>query len=194
MANVNKVPLKRARGSSAVKTRAHREESDRDITQDREVTDAQRVDMLRRSLFQASLPDLPKIPGFHVCWLTTQNPRDPVHGRLRLGYILLKAHDVPEFEALSLKTGDYAGCIGVNEMIAAKLPIHLYEAFMREVHFDAPLQQEEAIYTSAMDAGEQAAQAARRGGKLKGPVIESGVEEMGNMDREPPSFSDEDEQ
>lgn len=192
MANVNRTPLKRARASTgAVKTRGSRVQEDRDQTEDREITDAERVDMLKRSLFQASLPDLPKIPGYHVCWLTTQNPRDPVHGRLRLGYSLLKAVDVPEFEALAMRTGDYAGCIGVNEMIAAKLPMHLYEAFMREVHFDSPLQQEESIYNDALSVGEQAAQAARRGGRMKKPIIEAGVEEMGSMDREPPSFSDD---
>lgn len=187
----NKVPLKRARQS--VKARGHRQDEDRDVTQNREITDSERVDMLKRSLFQASLPDLPKIPGYHVCWLTTQNPRDPIHGRLRLGYTLIKAHEIPEFESLSIRTGDYQGCIGVNEMIAAKLPLHLYEAFMREWHFDSPSQQEESIYNDAMSVAEQAAQAARRGGRLKGPVIDPGTEEMGNTAREPPNFADEDQ-
>jgi hypothetical protein len=189
MTNLRK-PLKGARQTSATKTRASRESTDRNLTQDREVTDADRLDMLKRSLFQASLPDLPKIDGHHVCWLTTGNPRDPVHGRIRLGYSLLTPAEIPEFATLGQKSGDYAGCIMVNEMIAAKLPIHLYEAFMRECHFDQPLQQEEAIYNEAMSANEQAAQAARRGGRMKGPIIEAGVEEMGNMDREPPTFSD----
>jgi hypothetical protein len=189
MTNLRK-PLKGARQTSAVKTRASRESKDRDLTQDREVTDADRLDMLKRSLFQASLPDLPRIDGFHVCWLTTQNPRDPVHGRIRLGYTLLTPEEVPEFATLGQKTGDYAGHIMVNEMIAAKLPIHLYEAFMRECHFDQPLQQEESIYNEAMSANEAAAQAARRGGRMKGPIIEAGIEEMGSMDREPPTFSD----
>ena len=190
MTAVRKV-LKGVRQTSASKSRASRESKDRDLSQDREVTDADRLDMLKRSLFQASLPDLPKIPGHHVCWLTTQNPRDPVHGRIRLGYTLLTTADAPEFATLAAKTGEYQGHIMVNEMIAAKLPIHLYEAFMRECHFDQPLQQEEAIYNDAMSVSEQAAQAARRGGRMKGPIIEAGVEEMGSMDREPPTFSDD---
>lgn len=181
--------LKRARSPEASAVRGSRKATDRKITEDRELSDAERVDMLKRSLFQAALPDLPKIPGYHVCWLTTQNPRDPVHGRLRLGYTLLKAEDVPEFATLAQKGGDYAGCIMVNEMIAAKLPIHLYEAFMRECHYDAPTQQEEAIYNDAMAVSEQAAQAARRGGRMKAPIIEQGVEDMAYTDREPPDFS-----
>lgn len=189
----NRQLLKRARASgSAVKTRGSRSAEDREQTQERELTDKERVDMLRRSLFQAALPDLPKKPGFHRCYLTTANPRDPIHGRIRLGYRLLKAEDIPEFSDLATKGGNYDGCIMVNEMIAAELPIHLYEAFMRESHHDAPLQQEEAIYNDAMAVSEQAAQAARRGGRMKAPVIEQGVEEMATGSREAPeSFEDE---
>lgn len=188
----NRQVLKRARGSgTAVKTRGNRVQEDRDQTEDRELTDAERVDMLRRSLFQAALPDLPKKQGFHRCWLTTQNPRDPVHGRLRLGYRLIKAVEIPEFSGLATKGGDFVGCLMVNEMIAAELPIHLYEAFMRECHFDGPMQQEEAIYNDALSVGEQAAQAARRGGRMKAPIIEQGVEDMAYADREPPTFSED---
>lgn len=190
----NRQNLKRARAStSAVKSRGSRAQEDRDQTEDRELTDAERVDMLKSALFQAALPDLPKRPGFHRCWLTTTNPRDPIHGRLRLGYTLLRAEHIPEFVSLATKGGDHAGCIMVNEMIAAELPIHLYEAFMRECHFDSPMQQEESIYNEAMATGEAAAQAARRGGRMKTPVIEAGTEDMAMADREPPSFSNEEE-
>lgn len=192
MTNATRTSLKRVRGTGAAKSRADRSTEDRPATEDREITDQERVDMLRRSMFQAALPDLPKIDGHHVVWLTTANPRDPIHGRIRLGYTLLTAKDVPEFAALAQKGGDFVGCIMVNEMIAAKLPIHLYEAFMRECHFDQPMQQEEAIYNEAMATNEAAAQAARRGGRLRGPIIEAGVEEMANTDRQPGSFSQED--
>jgi hypothetical protein len=186
---MSREPLKRARTRSD-SVAVDRGAQERRQTENREYTDQERVDMLRRSLFQAHLPDLPKIPGYHLCWLTTTNPRDPVHGRLRLGYELLKATDVPEFESLGMKTGEYAGCIAVNEMIAAKLPSHLYEAYMREVHHDAPMRETEAIYNSALQASEEAAQAAKRGGKIKEPLVEAGTEELGQA-REPPIFSDE---
>lgn len=184
---MNRKPVKRVRGES--EARQGRAINDRTITEDRELNDSERVEMLRRTFFQSALPDIPRIEGYHVCWLTTQNPRDPVHGRMRLGYELIKAEEIPGFEHLGMKTGDYPGVIGVNEMIAAKLPIHLYEAFMREVHFDAPLREEEAIYNDALSTGEQAAQAAKRGGKMKAPLIESGTQELGSA-REPPTFSE----
>lgn len=184
---MNRKPVKRVRsGSDSRKDRAM---EDRDITEDRTLSDSERVDMLRKTFFQSSLPDIPKIEGYHVCWLTTQNPRDPVHGRLRLGYELIRGEEIPGFEHLGMKTGDYTGVIGVNEMIAAKLPLHLYEAFMREVHFDAPLREEESIYNEAMGAGEEAARAAKRGGQMRAPVIETGTQELGQA-REPPTFSE----
>lgn len=181
-------PVKRVRKLSD--SRADRRSDDRNNSQNREFTDAERVDMLRRSFFQSALPDIPPIEGYHVCWLTTQNPRDPIHGRLRLGYELIKGSEIPGFEHLGLKTGDYPGVIGVNEMVAAKIPFHLYDAFMREVHFDQPLREEEAIYTNALQAGEEAAQAAKRGGRMKAPVIEPGTQELGQA-RATPSFIDQ---
>lgn len=181
-------PVKRVRRLS--ESRQDRELDDRPIKANRELTDAERVDILRRTYFQSALPDLPEIPGYHVCWLTTQNPRDPIHGRMRLGYELIKAEEIPGFEHLGMKSGDYPGVVGVNEMLAAKLPLHLYQAYMQEVHFTQPLQEEEAIYRSALMANEEAAQAAKRGGRMKGPMIESGTQELGQA-REPPSFIDE---
>lgn len=184
-------PIKRVRKSE--QARAARAMSNRAVTEDRALSDEERVDLFRRSFFQSSLPDLPKIPGYHVFWATTTNPRDPVHGRMRLGYDFIRAEELPGWEMMSVKTGDYAGCIGVNEMIAMKIPLHLYEAYMREAHHDAPMREEEAIYNEAMGASEVAMQAARRGGRMKGPIIEAGTEELGTA-REPPVFSTEDQE
>lgn len=183
----NRKVVKRVRGQS--ESRSDRRSSDRPNSQNREVTDAERVDMLRRTFFQSALPDIPPIEGYHVCWLTTQNPRDPVHGRLRLGYELIKASEVPGFDHLGMKSGDFPGVVAVNEMIAAKLPLHLYDAFMREVHYEAPLREEEQIYARAMEVSEEAGRAARRGGQMKAPLIEAGSQELGQA-RDVPSFID----
>ena len=105
--------------------------------------------MFRQSLFNDALPDLPTIPGFHVCWLTTTNPRDSIHRRMQLGYEPNKAHEMHGMEYSSPKTGDWAGCIGVNEMIAFKLPLSLYHAFMKEAHHDAPNREEQMLTAQA---------------------------------------------
>jgi hypothetical protein len=101
--------------------------------------------MFRNQLFNDALPDLPDIPGFHVCWLTTTNPRDPIHRRMQLGYEPVKPEEVPGMEYASVKTGEWVGFIGVNEMLAFKLPQSLYDRFMQEAHHDAPLREENKL-------------------------------------------------
>jgi len=129
----------------------------------REMSDDERVDMLRMSFFQSALPDLPQIEGYHVCWLTTNNSRDPIIGRERLGYQLIRASELPEFEFPSQKGGQYDGCIMVNEMIAAKIPLRLYQRFMANNHHQEPLREEERI---AYDNQAKKADAASHGGVL----------------------------
>jgi len=145
---------------SAGEGRESRAMQDRAVTQNREVSDDERVAMFRQQFFQSSLPDLPKIPGWHTCWLTTTNPRDSIHMRIRLGYEPVKPEEVPGWEYATLKTGDWAGLIGVNEMLAFKLPISLYEKYMQEAHHDAPLREEEKL-TDTADFLEQQARASK---------------------------------
>jgi hypothetical protein len=129
--------------------REDRAMKDRAVTENREISDADRLDMFRQQFFQAALPDLPKIPGYHVCWLTTTNPRDTVNMRMRLGYEPVKPEDIPGWEATSIKTGEWTGFIGVNEMLAFKLPLSLYEKYMQEAHHDAPLRELEKLSDTA---------------------------------------------
>lgn len=157
-------------------SRADREMSNREITQAHELTDAQRLDEFRQTFFQSALPDIPPIPGYHVCWLTTENARDPVHGRMRLGYEPIKAHEIPGWEHASLKSGQWEGCIGVNEMVAFKLPLHLYENYMKDVHYDRPREEEEALNQARLQAEEQASQLARKPVSFE---LEDGQAELG---------------
>ncbi len=117
----------------------------RTIIDDRARQDAERIRAFRAGNFQVILPDLPPIDGYHVCWLSTTNPSDTVAARLRLGYELMKASDYPEFQHLSAKSAGYEGHIMVNEMIAAKIPIDLWHAFMEWAHHEAPLSEDRKI-------------------------------------------------
>lgn len=141
---------------SAGEGRDSRAMQDRAVTENRALSDEDRVAMFRQQFFQSSLPDLPKIPGWHMCWLTTTNTRDSIQTRIRLGYEPVKPEDVPGWEYATLKTGDWAGFIGVNEMLAFKLPISLYEMYMKEAHHDAPLREEEKLTDTAEFLEEQA--------------------------------------
>lgn len=130
-------------------SRGSREAEDRPVTENREISDDDRLEMFRMSTFNDALPDLPNIPGYHVCWLTTTNPRDSIARRMQLGYEPIMAHEVPGMEYASQKTGDYPGVIGVNEMLAFKLPMSLYQRFMQEAHHDAPLREEGKLTDTA---------------------------------------------
>ncbi len=127
--------------------RTSRAMMDRVITENREMTDADRIEAFRMQHFQHVLPDIPKIPGYHVCWLSTTSPTDTVMYRMRLGYEPIKREDIPgwDFDRLSLKTGEYAGYVGINEMLAFKIRQNLYDAYMMENHHDAPNRQDEKL-------------------------------------------------
>ena len=99
------------------------------------ITESKRAKMFQHSQF-TSLPNLPELPGWHMCWLTTTNPRDTIQMRIRLGYEPVKLEDAPGWESFIIETGDWQGFIGFNEMLAFKLPISLYEKFMKEANHD----------------------------------------------------------
>lgn len=107
--------------------------------------------LFAQTLFNAVLPDIPPIPGYHVCWLSTNHQADTIPRRIRLGYTPIKPEEIPGFEHSTLKTGEYAGFVGVNEMVAFKLPETLYQRFMQEAHHREPARQVEGI-NAAIDA------------------------------------------
>jgi len=151
-----------------------------DGREDRSVSDDDRLDAYRNAMHQSALPDLPKIDGYHCCWLTTQNPRDPVHRRLRLGYELIKPEELGGAHYETLKTGEWSGAIGVNEMIAAKIPLRLHLKFMAHSHSELPFQQEQSLK-------QRAAALAKQAEKLGGSVQKgNGIAELADEDSEPP--------
>ncbi len=121
-----------------------RDYEDRETTMDRELSDDERLELFRDSLFQSVLPDLPSMPGYHVCWLTTSNGRDTITRRKQLGYELLRHEDVPGWVGGG-QGGEFAGCIMVNEMVAARIKLSLYNRFMRVVHDELPRGEEEKL-------------------------------------------------
>lgn len=155
--------------------RQSRAMEDRAVTEDRVLTDDDRLDAFRTSFVQAALPDLPKIPGYHVCWLTTTNPRDSIANRIRIGYTPITKDDVPGFEYATIKTGEYAGLIGVNEMLAFKLPLSLYERYMNEWHHDAPAREESGVADMSRFAEEARARGMR---SATAPILEDGSAEL----------------
>lgn len=144
-------------------SRQSRAAEDRTVTENREISEDERLEMFRMNLYNDALPNIPDIPGYHVCWLTTTNKNDTIQMRMRLGYELIRGDDVPGMELVTQKTGEYAGCVAVNEMVAAKLPLSLYYRYMQEAHHDAPLREEDKLAETAEIMREQAE---RSGGRL----------------------------
>jgi hypothetical protein len=143
--------------------RADRAMDDRAITENRVVSEEERVALYKAQFNQHILPDLPEIPGYHVCWLTTTNPRDSIHMRMRLGYEPIRAVDIPGYDFYAMKTGEWAGFIGVNEMLAFKLPMTLYQRYMNEAHVVAPYNEQQRITQVIDDLTDQAQ---RQGGDI----------------------------
>jgi len=161
--------------------RKDRAMEDRAITGDRELSDEERRNEFRQRFFQSALPKIPSIPGYHVCWLPTENPQDSIHARMRLGYGPIKASDIPGWEHTTTKSGEWEGCIGVNEMLAFKLPLHLYEDYMIYNHSSQPREEEEKLDQARRMAEQAASQMARKPISFE---LEDGQAELGSGSEE----------
>lgn len=163
---------------------ADREAQEREVTEEREITEDERLELFLESLHQSVLPDLPRIPGYHTCWLSTTHQRDTIAWRKRIGYVLIQQSEIPHYDAQSVKNGGpLDGCIMVNEMVAAKLPLTLYNRYMQAVHDRLP--QEEANKLRAKT--ELLKQAAEE----RGLVVEEGdgMATLANRARPMPAFT-----
>ena len=109
--------------------------------QERQFTEDDRLQMFLETFANSSLPQLPPIPGYHQCWLSTTNTKDTIHARLRIGYELVRPDEVPGDQNLKLANGEYAGCVGINEMVLAKLPDNLFQRYMKHLHHDKPMEE-----------------------------------------------------
>jgi hypothetical protein len=176
------------RGAKLAGTARRDRALDRVVSEDRTFSDSERLDEFRKQLQKDVLPDLPKIPGYHVCWLTTNNPQDSVHKRMLIGYEPMRAEDHPGWEHVSLKTGANEGVIGINEMVAYKIPLHLWEEMMRHVHHDRPLEDEAAIRERVEQMKAEAAGLASSGNEGIEVELAEGMGDLGKS-RKPPSFA-----
>ena len=64
---------------------------------------------------------------------------------VRLGYVPVTADEIPGFENYRVKAGEHVGHIACNEMLLFKLPMDVYQEVMTQMHYEAPLEEEERI-------------------------------------------------
>lgn len=136
---------------------------ERELSEDRELTEDERLELFRDSLQQSVLPDLPAFPGYHTFWATTTNPRDSISRRIMLGYKLIRVEECPGWDGVGIKAAGVDGVVAVNEMVGMRVPLSLYNRYMREVHHYMPLSEEEKL-RSQIDAQKDSAR--RQGTRL----------------------------
>lgn len=143
--------------------RTARAMTDRGVTEDRQRTDAVRGMSLMESYSNDILPDLPPIPGYHICWVSTIDPRDNPQRRQRAGYAFVGLEDLPETDRpffSSLKSASIPGAdVSVNELVAMKVPSEAYEAYMQKVHGDKPDEEDDKMRALAETLAENAERA-----------------------------------
>lgn len=131
--------------ASAVRGSRGSADHDRTMTTGTAMTVDEMRTAFRNEWTAEALPNAPEIPGFHTCWLSTTNSFDPIHKRMRMGYVPVSADELPGFEPYRTTSGQFEGMISCNEMVLFKLPMELYQFIMRQFHHEMPLEAEQAL-------------------------------------------------
>lgn len=119
----------------------------------------ERLAILREEHTGDVLPDANALPGreegMHYFWASSTNQTDPIYKRQRLGYSLVRAEELPALAAdFRIQTGQFEGCVSVNEMILMKIPKRLYQELMVINHHEKPLSEEQRLKEEAVQRSE----------------------------------------
>lgn len=160
-------------------------EKRRPVSEERGLTKEQLVQRFRVQMYNNALPQVPDIPGYHLCWLSTTNKYDSIPSREAQGYTPVRPEEVPGMDHIVIKEGRFAGFIGHEEMLLYKLPLDLFEQYMTIAHHDRPFEEEEKV----RDVARYLKDVAQGGG---GDVyLGDGTQEILNARRQrPPNFSE----
>ena len=121
----------------------------REAPEDKMASSDERTQMWKDEWTQSALPAVPDMKGWHVCWLSTTNSYDSIDKRIRLGYVPVKADELPAMRNNRVKAGEHEGYISCNEMLLYKIPMDLYQKVMAHFHHDAPLEEANKIKLQA---------------------------------------------
>lgn len=136
--------LKKSLSAGGRETRAN-EDANRASVEESFMSAQERRKMWSDEWTQSALPKLPELPGWHLCWLSTTNSYDSIDKRIRLGYVPVKADELPGFENYRVKAGEQIGFVACNEMLLYKLPMDVYQDVMMHLHHDAPMAESDKI-------------------------------------------------
>lgn len=124
-----------------------------------ELSQDEREQMLREDAMQNQLPNPPKRPGVHWFWASLTNAYTSVPWYMRMGYKPVKFEELAGWADANMrgKSGDYAGCITVNEMLLMKADEKAYQRFMHIVHHEKPLAEQKGLKDSFQRVKEEVA-------------------------------------
>jgi len=118
-----------------------------------ELSDHEYLSRFRSEQSGNILPKPPEIPGFHTCWIpeTSNNMHDNIKTRERLGYVLVKHDEVPNFGVPDNRAGQFEGCVSHNELVLMKIPHRYYQLLMTDAHHTQPYEQEASVKQRTLD-------------------------------------------
>lgn len=88
----------------------------------------------------------PPIPGYHLCWLSSNSQMDTIQRRQRTGYVPVMRSEMPHYDpSAGQALANYEGMITCNELILHKIPQRRYQLVMNIFHHKQPLESERSI-------------------------------------------------
>lgn len=163
--------LKKSLSAGGRENRASLDKS-REAPEDNFVSADERRKMWKDEWTQSALPAVPEMKGWHLCWLSTTNSYDSIDKRIRLGYVPVRAEEVPGMENNKVKAGEHTGFISCNEMLLYKIPMEMYQEVMAHFHHEAPLEEANKIRMQAEQAAGRDS-SGRKLGQVEGEGLES---------------------
>jgi hypothetical protein len=145
----------------------------REAPEDTFVSSQERRKMWKDEWTQSALPNVPEMKGWHLCWLSTTNSYDSIDKRMRLGYVPVKAEDIPGFENWRVKAGEHVGFVACNEMLLFKIPNDLFQDIMTHFHHDAPLEESGKIKVNAENVQGARDSSGKSLGQLEGDGLDN---------------------
>lgn len=165
--------------------RGNRSQADenRQNTDGTALTLEERKALLRNEWTADILPQINGEPGYHYCWLSTTNSSDPIYRRLQMGYELVPYDQMKQLGVQNVcQSGEFAGCVAVNEMLLARIHEELFQEIMLINHYERPLGEEELLKANAVLPDEDS-----NGAKI-GQSFGDGINNLGRRTNRRPIF------
>ena len=153
-------------------------EASRQAPEEKFISSQERKKMWSDEWTQSALPKLPNMDGWHLCWLSTTNSYDSIDKRIRLGYVPVKADELPGYEDYRVKSGEHVGYISCNEMLLFKIPMEIFQEVMTHMHHDKPREEAEKVMVQMENLQGQRDSNGRRLMEIEG-------EGIGSIDKQP---------